>query len=226
MGKLALVTGGNRGLGFEIVKALAAQGYKVLLGSRNIEQGKKAASTIDGDIEVVELDLSNSKTLRNQVKEIISFHPHIDVLVNNAAILIHDEIFEIDEEDFYNTMQINLTAPFDIIQLIAPTMVKQDYGRIVNITSDFGSFNDGLPGPVSYSVSKAALNALTMNVARTLPDTVKVNSVHPGWLKTDMGGPDAPQPITDGVKTPVWLATLPDDGPTGLFFHDKQIKQW
>ncbi|MBT5187123.1 MAG: SDR family NAD(P)-dependent oxidoreductase [Kordiimonadaceae bacterium] len=226
MTRLALVTGGNRGLGLEIAKGLAAQEYKVLLGCRNLEQGNQAASNIAGDVEAVHLDLSNSNILRNQIKEILSTYPKIDVLINNAAILIRDEIFDIDEEDFYATMQINLNAAFDLIQLITPTMIKQNYGRIVNITSDFGSFKDGLLGPVSYSVSKAALNALTMNVARTLPDTVKINSVHPGWLKTDMGGLDAPLSIIEGAETPIWLATLEDDGPTGLFFHQKELKQW
>lgn len=225
MAKTALVTGGNRGLGLEVVKDLSALGFKVLLGCRNVDDGEKAAGTLPGDIEVVKVDLSNSDILRGQISTILAKHT-IDILINNGGILKDGSALNVEREDFYQSMQVNLTAPFDIIQLVVPSMVRNGYGRVVNVTSDWGSFADGMFGPMSYAVSKAALNALTMNMAHDLPRNVKVNSVHPGWLKTEMGGPSAPQPISDGSVTIVWLATLPGDGPSGGFFHDKEPKDW
>lgn len=225
MTKTALVTGGNRGLGLEVVKDLSALGFKVLLGCRNVDDGKKIAASLHGNIKVVQVDLSDSDILRDQISDILE-DDTVDILINNGAVLKDGSALSVGKEDFYQSMQVNLTAPFDIIQMAVPSMIRNGYGRIVNVTSDWGSFADGLTGPVGYSVSKAALNALTMNMAHSLPHNVKVNSVHPGWLKTDMGGSNAPQPISDGSETVVWLATLPADGPTGGFFHDKEPKDW
>ncbi|MBT6329218.1 MAG: SDR family NAD(P)-dependent oxidoreductase, partial [Kordiimonadaceae bacterium] len=187
MSKTALVTGGNRGLGLEIVKELAARGYKTLLGCRDIDQGAEAAGELHGDIKVVHVDLSDSNALRKQVRDILERHD-IDILINNGAIIKDGTVLDAERQDFYDSVQVNLVACFDLIQEISPTMIRRGYGRIVNVTSDWGSFADGLTGPVAYSVTKAALNALTMNMARDLPSNIKVNSVHPGWLKTDMGG--------------------------------------
>lgn len=225
MSKTALVTGANRGLGLEIVKELAARGYKVLLGCRDTDQGREAAAALDGDIMVVHVDLSDSATLRKQVRDILERYD-IDILVNNGAILKDGTVLDVKGKDFYDSVQVNLIACFDLIQEITPAMIRRGYGRIVNVTSDWGSFADGLSGPVAYSVTKAALNALTMNMAHSLPSNIKINSVHPGWLKTDMGGSSAPLSAADGAETVVWLATLPEDGPNGGFFNQKMPKQW
>jgi len=225
MTKTALVTGANRGLGLEVVKELAADGYKVLLGCRDVAAGCDAVSTLSTDIEVVHIDLSNSDTLRAQVQDIMQQYD-IDILINNGAILKDGTALSVAKDDFYASIQVNLIAAFDLIQMITPSMIERGYGRIVNVTSDWGSFADGLTGPTAYSVSKAALNALTMNMVQNLPQYVKVNSVHPGWLKTDMGGPSAPLNAKDGTETIIWLATLKDDGPSGGFFHEKQPKNW
>ncbi len=225
MTKTALITGGNRGLGLEIVREMAALGHKVLLGCRHVTQGEQAAADIEGDITVVHIDLSNSDALRAQARHIMENH-NIDILINNGAILRDGSVLSAKKEDFYDSIQVNLVACFDLIQIIAPAMIDRGFGRIVNVTSDWGSFADGLGGPVSYSVTKAALNALTMNMAHSLPENVKVNSVHPGWLRTDMGGSAAPLSAADGTETITWLATLPEDGPNGGFFHDKKPKQW
>jgi len=225
MTKTALITGGNRGIGLEVVAELAALGHRVLLGCRNVAAGEKAASNLTGDITVVIVDLSNSDTLRERVGVIMAEYD-IDILVNNGAILEDGTTLSVDKQDFYNSIQVNLTAPFDLIQEITPGMVERGYGRIVNVTSDWGSFADGLDGPAAYSVTKAALNALTMNMAHDIPSYIKVNSVHPGWVRTDMGGSSAPLSTQEGAKTIVWLATLPDDGPSGGFFNQKQPKAW
>ncbi|MCC3859618.1 SDR family NAD(P)-dependent oxidoreductase [Pseudemcibacter aquimaris] len=226
MTKTVLITGGNRGLGLETVKAMAKDGYKVLLGCRDLETGKEIASQQQGDIFAVKIDLSDSGELRKQAQDILTVHGGIDVLINNGAILTNGTISTASPEDFYQSMQVNLLAPFDLIQVILPHMIKRGYGRIVNVTSDWGSFADGLDGPLSYSVSKAALNALTLNMSSDLPNNVKVNSVNPGWLRTDMGGPSAPLAVEEGVETIKWLATLPDDGPNGGFFNQLKPIAW
>lgn len=225
MSKTALVTGANRGLGLEIVKEFAARGYTTLLGCRDVDQGEKVAADLHGDIKVVHVDLSDSTSLRKQARDILERHD-IDILINNAAILKDGTVLDAEPQDFYDSLQVNLISCFDLIQEITPCMIRRGYGRIVNVTSDWGSFADGLTGPVSYSVTKAALNALTMNMAHSLPHNIKVNSVHPGWLSTDMGGPSAPLSAADGAETVVWLATLPDDGPNGGFFTLKKPKAW
>ena len=225
MTQTVLITGGNRGLGLELVREMASRGFKVLLGCRHVTQGKKACADISGDIEVVHVDLSKSEELRAQIKHILSSH-QIDILINNGAILKNGTALSVDPRDFYDSVQVNLNAPFDLIQMITPGMCERGFGRIVNVTSDWGSFADGLTGPAAYSVTKAALNALTMNMALSLPDNVKVNSVHPGWLKTDMGGAAAPLSAADGTETIIWLATLEKDGPSGGFYHNMQPKAW
>jgi NAD(P)-dependent dehydrogenase (short-subunit alcohol dehydrogenase family) len=226
MTKTALVTGGNRGIGLEIVKELSGLDYKVLLGCRDVASGVEIAKGLTGDIHVVKIDLSQSVALRKQAQDILNVHGTIDVLINNGAILKDGTAFSVEPDDFYQSMQVNLNAPFDLIQMLAPHMISQSYGRIVNVTSDWGSFADGLDGPAAYSVSKAALNALTMNTAQGLPHDVKINSVHPGWIKTDMGGPSATSSTAEGAETIIWLATLSEDGPSGGFFHKKQPKEW
>lgn len=225
MTKTALVTGGNRGIGLEVVRELAALGFRVLLGCRNIQQGLDAASIISGDIDVVKLDLSDSETVRAEAAAIMADHD-IDVLINNGAILRDGSTLNVTRQDFYDSIQVNLISCFDLIQMITPGMIERSFGRIVNVTSDWGSFADGLTGPAAYSVSKAALNALTMNMAYDLPTNVKVNSVHPGWIKTDMGGASAPLSTAEGAETIIWLATLPGDGPSGGFFNQKIPKAW
>lgn len=226
MTRTALVTGGNRGLGLEVVKKMALMGHKVLLGCRDLEQGNDLAIRTYGRISAVELDLSNSKILRAKTAAIIDAHGPIDILINNAGILTRGDATDTKSEDFYNSIQVNLTACFDLIQMLLPSMIKRDYGRIVNVTSDWGSFADGLAGPVSYSVSKAALNALTLSMSHTLPKNVKINSVHPGWLQTDMGGQGAPLTAEEGAKTVVWLANAPAIASSGGFYHRKMIKAW
>ncbi len=226
MSRTALVTGGNRGIGLEVVKQLARQGHKVLLGCRSIDDGHEAMKNIRGNVIAVHIDLSQSSSLRAEVSAIMAEHGPIDILINNGAILRNGSILETSKEDFYESLQVNLTGAFDLIQMVLPRMIEEDYGRIINLGSDWGSFNDGLTGPVGYSVSKAAINALTMNVAHCLPKNIKINSVHPGWVKTDMGGAGAPVSIEKGAETIVWLANAPNIAPSGGFYYEKRLKKW
>lgn len=226
MVKTALVTGGNRGLGLEVVRKLALQGHKVLLGCRNLEQGKDLALRTFGNIVAVKVDLSNSKILRAKMAAILDEHGPIDILINNAGILKYGDVTDVKSENFYESVQVNFVACFDLIQLVLPGMIAQDYGRIVNVSSDWGSFADGLPGPVAYSVTKAALNALTRNISNTLPKHIKINSVDPGWLRTDMGGEGAFLSPEEGAETVVWLANAPNIASSGGFYEKKISKPW
>ena len=226
--KTALVTGANRGIGLSIVKGLAHRsGWRILLGSRHLEDGQRAAAALGQDnVVCVELDLSERSVLERQYRDMAFAHGEIDVLVNNAGLYQLGEIVDVPGEEFERSLRTNLLAPYDLIRLVLPAMLQRGYGRIVNVSAGGGLFSEGLDGPLAYSVSKAALNALTLRVSRALPTDVKVNSMCPGWVRTRMGGDDAPLSVEDGADTALWLATLPADGPSGQFFRVRKSVPW
>ena len=226
--KTALVTGANRGIGLSIVNGLARRsGWRILLGSRHLEDGQRAATTLDrGNVACVRLDLSERSELERQYRDMVAAHGEIDVLVNNAGLYQVGEVVDLPGEEFERSLRTNLLAPYDLIRLVLPGMIQRGYGRIVNVSAGGGLFSEGLDGPVAYSVSKAALNALTLRVSRALPTDVKVNSMCPGWVHTRMGGDDAPLSVEDGADTALWLATLPADGPSGQFFRARKSVPW
>jgi NAD(P)-dependent dehydrogenase (short-subunit alcohol dehydrogenase family) len=225
--KLALVTGANRGVGEAIVRGLAAiDNFKVLLGSRSLEKGRAAASHMDGEVIPVELDLGSRELLKHQMEAILAAHGPIDVLVNNGAILEEGTTLTVTDEAFDKSLRVNTVAPLELIRMVLPGMAANGYGRIVNITSNWGSFDAGLGGPIAYSTSKAALNAITMIAARDMPQGVKINSMCPGWVRTRMGGMNAERSPDEATDTALWLATLPDDGPSGGFFRDRKRYPW
>lgn len=217
--KRALVTGANRGIGFAIAKDLIEKGYEVFFGSRDFDKGKQAADQIGGI--PLQIDVANKASIQKAINE----SGDIDILVNNAGILGSGSIFD-DPEDFEASMAIMVTGPFELMRLTTPHMIKNKYGRIVNVSSGWGAFSDGVAGPGAYGLAKAALNALTVSAARSLPKSVKVNSMCPGWVRTRMGGTGASRSPQEGADTAVWLATLPDSGPTGGFFRDRKQIDW
>ena len=224
---IALVTGANRGIGLAIAAGLAKHSdLKVLLGSRNLHDGEKAAAGIKGDVVAVELDLSDQAQLKKQYAAIVAAHGEVDNLVNNAGVLEEGNLLEVSEEKFLSSLRINFLAAFDLIRLAVPGMVKRRYGRIVNVSSGWGSFAEGLTGPAAYSVSKAALNALTVSLAKDLPPYVKVNSMCPGWVRTRMGGEGASLSPEEGADTAIWLATLPENVQSGGFFRERKRIEW
>lgn len=226
-GKTALVTGGNRGIGLAIVEGLAELGLHVLMGSRRLHDGMDATSAIEGKVTPVALDLSDRGNLSDQVDEIITSYPTIDVLVNNAGILAEGDLLEVSPEEFTASLRINVEAPFELIQRLVPGMRTRGYGRIVNVSSGWGSFDEGLSGPAAYSVSKAALNALTVTLTQSVSGSdVKANAMCPGWVRTRMGGAQASRSPKKGAETAIWLATLEADGPTAGFFRDKSPIDW
>ncbi len=225
MKRTILVTGGNRGIGRAICQELAKDlNNKVLLGHRagsSIEDDNLAAN-----IYPVECDLTDKKLLQGHLKEINSFHGNIHCLINNAGVLDEGTINEVSLESFENSIRVNTLAPFQLIKFFLPNMIENNYGRIVNITSGWGSFTEGLDGPLAYATSKAALNAITKSSSKNLPSNVKVNSMCPGWVRTRMGGEAAERSPEKGAETAVWLCNLDDNGPSGLFFRDQKEIPW
>jgi len=231
--KIALVTGGNRGLGYETCKQLARLGLTVLLGSRDLTKGKSAAYQLNQkeglDVVSYQLDVSNQNSIYNIAKEVEQRFGRLDVLVNNAAIHYDtwQKAINADFEVVNEALTTNLFGPWRLSQAFIPMMKANKYGRIVNVSSLGGSLHYmTYGGTPSYSISKAALNALTRKLAAELVNTgILVNSVDPGWVATDMGGHGG-RPVREGAKGIVWAATLSDDGPSGGFFCDGKDVPW
>ena len=231
---MALVTGANRGIGYEVVRQLAVNGVRIVLGARDVAKGKEAAEALakkNLDVFPVELDVTNQSTVNKVADLVRSEFDRLDILVNNAGILIDetDRPSETDLSVVGTTLETNLLGPWRLCQAFLPMMKKQNYGRIVNISSGAGSLADmadSLYAP-AYSVSKTGLNALTIMLASELRGSnILVNAVCPGWVRTDMGGAGAPRSVEEGADTAVWLATLPDGGPSGVFFRDRARIEW
>jgi NAD(P)-dependent dehydrogenase (short-subunit alcohol dehydrogenase family) len=229
MNRTALVTGGNRGIGLAIARKLSELGNSVLLGSRDLEAGKSAAASLRRlglDVSPLHLDLAVTTTIDAALEDIEKSGRPVDVLVNNAGVLHERPLLDLTDAEIAEAIAVHLTGPIRLIRSLAPDMVARGYGRIVNVSSGWGSFAEGLGGPGDYGVTKAALNALTVRLAKELPPAVKVNAMCPGWVRTRMGGPAAARTPDEGADTAVWLATLPDDGPTGGFFRDRKPIEW
>jgi NAD(P)-dependent dehydrogenase (short-subunit alcohol dehydrogenase family) len=229
MKRTVLVTGGNRGIGLAIVRSLAKLGYSVLLGSRDLKAGESAAASLrenSHDVSALYLDLTIAATIDAALNNIKKSGRSVDALVNNAGVLHEKPILDLTDSEIAESITVHLTGPIRLIRGLAPNMIARGYGRIVNISSGWGSFAEGLDGPGDYGVTKAALNALTVRLSKELPSSVKINAMCPGWVRTRMGGSSAPRTPDEGADTAVWLATLPSDGPTGGFFRDRKLIEW
>ncbi|MDQ3903101.1 MAG: SDR family oxidoreductase [Thermoproteota archaeon] len=235
--QVALVTGSNRGIGFEIVKQLAMKKIDVILASRNLANGEAAVRKFTkGGVKKVmpmELDVTDQLSVDNLLDKVVKTFGRLDILVNNAAILIDkDDVTasNADLETVRTTLETNLIGAWRMCKAFIPLMKKNGFGRIVNVSSGAGEFEymatSGGYWP-AYSVSKTSLNALTVMLASELRGTnILVNAVCPGWVRTDMGGQNATRSVEEGAATPVWLATLPDGGPTGYNYYDKKQSSW
>jgi NAD(P)-dependent dehydrogenase (short-subunit alcohol dehydrogenase family) len=238
--RIALITGGNRGIGFETARQLGKQGIVVVIGVRELKKGKEAVKTLKAEgfqAEAVEVDVSKPKTFDGAYDYLESHHDKLDILINNAGIRLETAAgpSALPMKILRETFETNFFGTVALTQRLLPLIRKSDAGRIVNLSSVLGSLtlhSDPKSGIYSaksfaYDASKTALNAFTIQLAYELRDTnIKVNSAHPGWVKTDMGGPDAEMEITDGAKTSVRLATLPAGGPSGGYFHMDQRLPW
>jgi NAD(P)-dependent dehydrogenase (short-subunit alcohol dehydrogenase family) len=231
--RLAVVTGGNRGIGYEICRQLARQGMRVLLTSREAEKGREAKNKLGKEgLDVLhhQLDVTDQTSAAAIARHIESEYGRVDVLVNNAGVLIDSRstsVLREKEETFRTTLETNFYGALRMCQALVPLMRKNHYGRVVNLSSGLGQLDDMGDGTPAYRVSKTALNALTRMVASAVEgDNILVNSMCPGWVRTDMGGPGASRNVEQGAETAVWLAMLPHDGPTGGFFRDKKPIPW
>lgn len=235
--RAALVTGGNRGIGLEIVTQLAREGVQTVLGARDLNSGREAAQALMSEgLEpaVVELDVTDAASVAAAVAETIDLFGRIDILVNNAGVLLDRKtdgttstVEDVSLECIWQSLDANTVGPLRMIQAALPHMREAEYGRIVNISSGLGQLAEMGAAMPGYRLSKAALNALTRTAAADVAATnIKINSMCPGWVRTDMGGPDASRSVAEGAETAIWLATLADDGPSGGFFRDKKPIAW
>ena len=241
--KVALITGANRGIGFETAKGVAALGITVILGTRDIIKGQAAAQKLQDlgfKAEAIEYDANQSQSADSVYEYIDEHYGKLDILVNNAGILQEqlmgkNNSTSVSTDVLQQTFQTNLFAVIALTQKLLPLIKKAPAGRIVNLSSILASLTlHSMPkSPIdpakafAYNASKTALNAYTIHLARELRDTnVKVNAAHPGWVKTSVGGANAPMEVEDSAKTSIQLATLNDDGASGGFFHDGEALPW
>jgi NAD(P)-dependent dehydrogenase (short-subunit alcohol dehydrogenase family) len=227
--KIALVTGGNKGLGLEIARQLGQKGVTVLLGARDTAKGKDAAAKLAKEgfqVEFLQLDVESDAEIAAAVKTVESKFGKLDILVNNAGVGT-DFTGPITRESFAKTLNINVIGPWAVTQAFTALLEKSGHGRVVNHSSILGSIGtlkstDQMDAMFTsaYASSKTALNMLTVIASKALAaKKIKVNAAHPGWVKTDMGGEGAPMEIVDGAKTAVELALIGEDGPNGGLFH-------
>jgi NAD(P)-dependent dehydrogenase (short-subunit alcohol dehydrogenase family) len=228
-GRVALVSGGNRGIGLEICRQLAQGGLTVVMGSRDEENGKRAAEGLPGNVVVRQLDVSDEESVDRLASFVEEEFGRLDILVNNAAIA-NDEGqrgAQADLRRVREALEANLLGAWRLSEIAIPLMQRNGYGRIVNISTGLAALENMGGGSPGYRVSKTALNALTRILASELRGSgVLVNSVEPGWVQTDMGGSRAPRPVEEGAEGVVWAATLPNNGPTGGFFRDRRQIPW
>lgn len=231
--RVAVVTGGNRGIGFAICRQLALRGLRVILTSRDAGRGEQACRKLveDGaDVVFHSLDVDNDDSVAELARYLEKGPGRVDVLVNNAGIMIDppgNGVLQTSLETFRRTLETNFFGPLRMCQAVVPLMHRGHYGRIVNLSSGLGQLDQMGDGTAAYRASKAALNALTRMVATAVTgEDILVNSMCPGWVRTDIGGPNAPRDAEKGAETAVWLAMLPHGGPTGGFFRDKTPIAW
>jgi NAD(P)-dependent dehydrogenase (short-subunit alcohol dehydrogenase family) len=214
-----------------VARQLAAQGHYVLLGSRDPSAGEREAEQIQaegGRVSVVELDVASEESVDRAVRDVVADPGRLDVLVNNAGIYGSPAgAADFDLDEAHAVFEVNLFGAWRLAQGLLPLLRESGTARIVNVSSGAGQLEDMQGGRAAYRLSKAALNALTRILAvEEGRNGVLVNSVCPGWVRTDMGGSSAPRSVEEGADTAVWLATLPDDGPCGGFFRDRQPIPW
>ena len=228
--RVALISGGNRGIGREIARQLAGQGYRVVIGSRELAKGEEAAHELGQNVTAVQLDVTDEDSIVAAVASVERDLERLDVLVNNAGIVgggWSTNAVDADLDEVRRTLETNLFGAWRLTEEALPLMRKNGYGRIVNISSGMGQLSDMGGHSPAYRLSKTGLNVLTrMLTAELGEENILVNSVCPGWVRTDMGTQSARVSVEEGADTPVWLATLPDDGPSGGFFQDRKLLPW
>jgi NAD(P)-dependent dehydrogenase (short-subunit alcohol dehydrogenase family) len=227
--KTALITGGNRGIGFAVAAGLTAAGLRVILGCRSRTDGEAAAAALQAkgaQARALQLDVADPASIDAAVATLARDRIDVDVLVNNAGVYATGDSFTVPMTAVRESMEVHLFGPLALCRALVPRMVERGYGRVVNVSSGYGAFSSGLGPDTAYSISKAALNALTLKLASEGRGDVKVNAGCPGWVRTRMGGKAASSSVEEGADTIIWLATLPASGPNGGFFRHRRLVPW
>jgi NAD(P)-dependent dehydrogenase (short-subunit alcohol dehydrogenase family) len=228
-GRVALVSGGNRGIGLEVCRQLSGRGITVVMGSRDAEQGRAAAAELPEGVVVHQLDVAAPESVERLARSVEEEFGRLDILVNNAAIS-NDEGqsgADADLDRVKEALEANLFGAWRLCEVAIPMMQRNGYGRIVNVSTGLASLEDMGGGSPGYRVSKTALNVLTRILASELRGSgILVNAVNPGWVQTDMGGSSATRTVEEGAEALVWAATLPNNGPNGGFFRDREPVAW
>src|SRR5436190_9713449 len=228
--RIALVTGANKGIGFEVARQLAGKGFHVFLGARDEKAGRAAVEKLRnaGEITFVKIDVASAESIVRAAEEFSRQSNRLDTLVNNAGILLDEDkdILKISGETFEKTVRTNTLGPLLVSQAFVPLLKKSDTPRIVNVSSGGGQLADGADGwAPAYCISKTALNGVTSQLAAALPNFA-VNSVCPGWVRTDMGGANATRSVQEGASGIVWLAADAPQTETGKFWKDRKVIPW
>jgi NAD(P)-dependent dehydrogenase (short-subunit alcohol dehydrogenase family) len=229
--KTALVTGANKGIGLEVARQLGSKGFHVLVGARNLENGRKATEVLrknGAKATVIPLDVSSSESIGNAVAFVSAAADHLDVLINNAGVILEGDnsITQLDPETAIKTFQTNTLGPLLVTQAFLSLLAKSKSPRVINVSSGGGQLADGMETwAPAYCLSKTALNAVTCLFAAALPN-FSINSVCPGWVRTDMGGANATRSVEEGADTIVWLATEAPTNLTAKFLRDRKVIAW
>jgi len=228
-GKIALVTGGNRGIGKEIVRQLVNKGLRVILTARDPKTGTQAASSIKGDVKFLALDVADDQSIAQAAENFSKESDQLDVLINNAGIYPDEgfNILTVPRELLSKTFQTNVFGAIRVIQAFLPFLSRADQARIVNLSSGYGELGGLSSNVPSYCLSKLTLNGATIMFDQALRNHgIAVNSVCPGWVRTDMGGPNATSSVEEGADTAVWLATDAPHSLSGKFFRRRREIPW
>jgi NAD(P)-dependent dehydrogenase (short-subunit alcohol dehydrogenase family) len=230
--KIAVVSGANRGIGFETCRQLSQLGFLTILTSRDENKGKAAVELLlqeGGDLIYHQLDVADLNSITRLASYLKENFDRCDILINNAGVFLDrgKSVFDVPLEVLQETLEINFIGALSMCRAFAPFMRVHQYGRIVNVSSGMGSIANMAGYSAAYKLSKLVMNAMTRIMADEIKEiNIKVNTMAPGWVRTDMGGPSAPRSLAQGADTIIWLATLPDDGPTGGFFEDRKPIAW
>jgi len=229
--KTVLITGANKGIGHEVARQLAAKGFHVFVGARNAKAGRKAADAItkqSGKATFLEIDVADNDSVRSAVREFLNIEDRLDALVNNAGIIVDGDnaILKISDDLFRKTLETNTIGALRVTRAFAPLLRKSKAPRVINVSSGGGQLTGGADGwAPAYCISKTALNGVTVQLAAALPKFA-VNSVCPGWVRTEMGGENASRSVEEGADTIVWLASEAPQDLTGKFVRDRKEIPW